>query len=318
MILSTEMPRLVYHYCSVKTFFDIIENSTLRMTNISKSNDSEEITYIKPKMISKCEKELDEIYHKYLLKAPLLPRNAVNDAFEGIFNEFSLYFYVACFSQNPDLLSQWRGYADNGKGVAIGFRSEMLVPLAERNHNFIFNKVRYNIEDLSNEIKNYFENVVDEHWDFKTQSNNILLLENLINSTVSKILYDSVLYKNPAFYEEDEWRLIYNPFGKIRRITNIKDFFCRMQESFIKKERDGGFSQGPIEYKVSNDKIISFIDLSFESIKDRFIYEIICGPKCEIDDSDLRLFLMSKGYNVHYSSSRMDNVEIIRSKSSYR
>jgi len=29
--------------------------------------------------------------------------------------------YIACFSEKGDLLSQWRAYADDGEGVAIGF-----------------------------------------------------------------------------------------------------------------------------------------------------------------------------------------------------
>jgi hypothetical protein len=31
-----------------------------------------------------------------------------------------------CLSEDGDVLSQWRGYADNAQGVAIGFASETL------------------------------------------------------------------------------------------------------------------------------------------------------------------------------------------------
>lgn len=43
-----EMPHTVYHYCSIETLFHIITNSTIRLSNIAKSNDAEEITYIVP------------------------------------------------------------------------------------------------------------------------------------------------------------------------------------------------------------------------------------------------------------------------------
>lgn len=33
----------------------------------------------------------------------------------------TVVLYAACFSEEKDLLSQWRGYANNGAGVAIGF-----------------------------------------------------------------------------------------------------------------------------------------------------------------------------------------------------
>ena len=35
----------LYHYCSVETFFQIITNQTLRLTNIQYMNDSEELHY---------------------------------------------------------------------------------------------------------------------------------------------------------------------------------------------------------------------------------------------------------------------------------
>lgn len=34
--------------------------------------------------------------------------------------------YTACFSGNGDLLSQWRGYAGDGTGIAIGFKTKYL------------------------------------------------------------------------------------------------------------------------------------------------------------------------------------------------
>lgn len=51
---KTKRPELVYHYCSLETFYAIIQNSTIRMTNISKSNDSKEIKYILPRMAYVC------------------------------------------------------------------------------------------------------------------------------------------------------------------------------------------------------------------------------------------------------------------------
>ena len=34
--------------------------------------------------------------------------------------------YITCFSRNGDLLSQWRAYGDDGRGVSIGFNSKLL------------------------------------------------------------------------------------------------------------------------------------------------------------------------------------------------
>lgn len=31
-----------------------------------------------------------------------------------------------CLSEKPDLLSQWRGYADDGQGLSIGFNKRII------------------------------------------------------------------------------------------------------------------------------------------------------------------------------------------------
>jgi hypothetical protein len=41
----------------------------------------------------------------------------------------ALSFFIASFSQNPDDLHQWRSYADDGRGVAIGFSAKLFQPL---------------------------------------------------------------------------------------------------------------------------------------------------------------------------------------------
>lgn len=49
---------------------------------------------------------------------------------ETVLDRFRKYsdilVYAACFSGESDLLSQWCEYADNGKGVAIGFNLKCL------------------------------------------------------------------------------------------------------------------------------------------------------------------------------------------------
>ena len=121
------------------------------------------------------------------------------------------------------------------------------------------------------------------------------------------LLYNSILYKNPNFYEEKEWRLIYNPFGNIRRINDKMSYYDRMSEMFNKFNERGGFIRYPMTFHISNDKIVSHIDLSFYNIRKEFVKEIIIGSKANINDLDLDLFLLSNGFNplklyIHKSS----------------
>ena len=58
--------------------------------------------------------------------------------------------YAICFSERGDSLSQWRGYADDGSGVCIGFRADRISGMLGKNreskepgHTFEFARIRY-------------------------------------------------------------------------------------------------------------------------------------------------------------------------------
>ncbi|MCM1500760.1 MAG: DUF2971 domain-containing protein [Clostridium sp.] len=296
MSIARVKPQIVYHYCDLETFFAIFSNSTIRLSNISKSNDSEEITYLIPKMKKFCT-NLFIYYNDMLPDRYKLQTDFINNVFDFKFNETSLNFYVICFSEESDLLSQWRGYANDACGVSIGFSTDLLYPLARSvQSSYNFSQVKYSLDDLYDQIEKYTNKEIKKNFNGDPQNDSLALL-NVVDTTLSVILYNSILYKNPNFSEEREWRLVYNPFGNIRRITDKMAYYDRMAEMFNKSTEKGGFVRTPMTFHISNDKIISHIDLSFESIKKNFIREIIVGSKASINDLDLELFLLSNGYN---------------------
>jgi hypothetical protein len=296
MSISRTRPKTVYHYCSLETFFAIFSNSTIRLSNISKSNDSEEITYLLLKMRKFCS-NLFNYYNETFSSEYKLKNDFINNVFDSKFNETSLNFYVICFSEEPDLLSQWRGYANDACGISIGFSTESFYPLARSiRSSYNFSQIRYSLSDLYDQIENYITERIEQSFTGDSKNDSLALL-NIVDTTLSMILYNSILYKNPNFNEEKEWRLVYNPFSNIRRIMDKFSYYDRMSEMFNKSIEKGGFTRIPMTFHISNDKIVSHIDLSLEPIKKSFIKEIIIGSKANIDDLDLELFLLSNGYN---------------------
>lgn len=100
------IPQILYHYCSVETFYNIITNKTLWLTDSFSTNDYMENSWIN-KIIS-----------------DILP-NYINDGnrqqFDNIFKQYEVNNYIpfiTCFSEDGDTLSQWRAYANDGSGVA--------------------------------------------------------------------------------------------------------------------------------------------------------------------------------------------------------
>lgn len=124
--------KLVYHYCGVETFLNIIRNHTLRLSDLCISTDNLE-------MKSLLEIVRDEVKRQYKNS------NDFNDSVifgmeqDAAFfflldavitkmkNESNQILYGTCFSEEGDLLGQWREYADKGRGLSIGFRARWFV-----------------------------------------------------------------------------------------------------------------------------------------------------------------------------------------------
>lgn len=310
MIKEINTPYIVYHYCSLESFLSIMNNSTIRLTNISKSNDRAEIQYcfdvfektLRDSCIEFSRKYVDNTEIKRHFREidydSLVARAVIND---------SLIYYVACFSAEPDLLSQWRGYANDGKGVAIGFYSKNFMN-AQDLKNVKYNKITYDMHTVKIELHDKtIQKLKMVHDKAGVSASPFSYYDTAINDIISEMVYKAIFYKNPAFSEESEWRLVFYPFGNIRNLLidhKSKDmssnqlFYDRMHEP-IEYEKDyHGLNRGKLQFKCTDDKIISYVDMNFASIKDLMLAEIVVGPKSNIDDKDLRLFLLSNGYDL--------------------
>lgn len=312
------IPNIIYHYCSLETFLSIINYSAIRLSNIYKSNDQEEAQYcfdafentLRNSCLEFSKKYGDRRFFNKIDYKGLVSRAVINE---------TLIYYAACFSAEADLLSQWRGYANDGKGVAIGFYSRNFI-LAQDYKNIKFNKITYDMDIVKNELHNYVIEKLKKSYLKKKNCTGISSYTDAINDIISGMVYNAVFYKNPAFREENEWRLVFYPFGNIRNLlinhktmdlSSNQLFYDRMYESIEYKRDYNGLVRGNLQFRCTDDKIISYVDMDFNEIKASMIAEIVIGPKSNIDDKDLRLFLMSNGYDL-------SRINIRKSTATYR
>ena len=109
-----------YHYTNGAGFRGILETGKLWLTDIFNRNDPSELKYGFGPAIKLLEEAAE--------KGPLEVKIFVDDLvpmLRGRVEEIAHYF-VCCFSRTADDLGQWRAYADNGRGFAIGFDGRML------------------------------------------------------------------------------------------------------------------------------------------------------------------------------------------------
>jgi len=116
---------------------------------------------------------------------------------------------VASFTEEGDLLSQWRGYCPKG-GFSIGFHFDLLAQIAKRHDSFLVPCV-YDFK-LQNKLleellvahsKKYDEAIKDND-----QNNSDELAHNISNEFIISLFAIAPMLKHESFEEEKEWRIV--------------------------------------------------------------------------------------------------------------
>lgn len=190
---------MIYHYCSLETFKNIIYNREIWLSDIKKMNDTSEANEV----YNILQKSYFEILEKILILEEKEYKNSLvteiteklkkdfpDKKYKNIIGEINkiklkkdsneltrlredsgrilgiLIFrnenqkinkYISCFSKQGDILSQWRNYANDAKGISLGFSQEKMKAILNKintnnkNISFELETVKY----ISNEEKEY-------------------------------------------------------------------------------------------------------------------------------------------------------------------
>jgi hypothetical protein len=134
--LPEDVPEVIYHYTNSVGLLGILSSQELWLGDIEFMNDAEELAYARPALVAELEAKADALW-------PADARDTGETAEQNragmlrMIRDFltrasaTYHAYAACFCEDSDLLSQWRGYAGEG-GYAIGFRTAALASMAER------------------------------------------------------------------------------------------------------------------------------------------------------------------------------------------
>lgn len=271
------MGNIMYHYCNVDAFKAIIQNKTLWLSSVYNLNDYKEIHWIKEKVLKRIQElTTKNNYEKF-------------NTFLKLYEKKQPNVYIASFSKGEDLLSQWRAYANDGYGVAIGFNTEYF----KENKLIKTSKVLYDEEQQQKEIEEILEPLFkfEEKFDFSSFE-----FEEFCENIINEINYLSAKSKNELFMEEQEIRLIHTPL--IIEDKETKRFIFKKNISTML-------------FRAVCGNLIPYFELKFDNFNEENepILEIIKGPKNKFIDQEIRIFLANNGFY---------NVKIKSSKSSYR
>lgn len=190
-------PEHLFHYTDLEGVKGIFTSRTLWLSKFTASNDISEILLAIDHFKSFVEHKADEITSE---EGDFLREAAAQ--LEG-FRRTNVC--LASFCEQHDLLSQWRSYGNDGRGIALGFNSGRLVELAARNGlrllRCVYDQAAHEriAADLVNLLLDSYRLApAGDKGDLIAQFNSAFLL-------VAPVI------KDHRFVEEQEWRLVSNP-----------------------------------------------------------------------------------------------------------
>ena len=277
----------LYHYTSLESCKNILENKTFRYTDIRYLNDPSELENglkIWVSVLSEFADQYRSTDSKFSLFLTYIKHNimimtSLHSEKEEKINDFSLELkqefqrdqphppndikiFIACFSEKPDDLRQWIPYGNDGNGASIGIQGckNGLHNICDRG----IVKVCYEPEQKKVEFLTNFINGL-----YKAYKEGNINPSDIMSNQVfyNLLIVDILACKTEKYSDEQEWRLFHVTSG----------------------------TSEEIKYYENHGIIKPYIDISFEP---NCVQEIIIGPKTEkrLNTESMRALLRNNGY----------------------
>jgi hypothetical protein len=199
------LPERLFHYTTQRGLLGILRDQEIWMTHTQYLNDVTEFRHA-------INLVTDEI-NRRLATAQQAERVVLEEMLGNVsLRAADVNVCVACFSEDGDSLSQWRAYGEPAAGYAIGFDGAFISRLANVS-GFGLVKCVYEEDETLAFVRNFVSNNVsevlakriddpshDDYYFWRTGGN--------FRACLNRV---APVFKNHAFKDEREWRLISRP-----------------------------------------------------------------------------------------------------------
>jgi hypothetical protein len=185
----------LYHYTGAEGALGIVSSGEIWATDADYLNDPSEILYGRDL--------IRNVWHDFKRGTTALAsvQDVVDSMTTVLYEKWMYATYLTCFSERRNVLSQWRAYSDSGTGYSLEFDSTQLIANASGFHLL---RVDYCLESQRERIVSFFRSLTS-------------LIEEDLPARFVKYIFECmeevlltfiVSFKNPAYSEEKEWRLV--------------------------------------------------------------------------------------------------------------
>jgi Protein of unknown function (DUF2971) len=271
----------VYHYCSGESFRAILESGKLRFSDINMLNDASEQRWGYA--------IFEEAATRLIKRAGIpetVPKMTIEffDAVDEVLSKGQqiAHPFVSCLSLDGNSLDQWRKYADDGQGYAIGFLASDLkhLPLS-------LVKVSY---DYQEQVREMMAALLALH--SRSPNIEVPLKGESYTDAVLISTYMAAL-KHSSFSTEREVRCL-RAIALERAGDNYK-----FSDQGGHAGNDGTFVPGEkVSFATRDGALTAYVDLPFTTPSGRCpIVEVALGPKNPSHIGNVFLFLGALGHS---------------------
>lgn len=262
-------PRVLYHYTSPSGLLGILKTKTMWATDIWFLNDQKEV------------KVAMELAESILVEDRVTAATRFHlGLYETLINSLQSVresrVYVASFSEEGDLLSQWRGYSPRASGYSIGFLSRRLIHAGQLEPNFFLVPCVYSEskqrELMASLVKDVLAAAEEDHRKNPDHPTDTYKKAFQLFTRLMAIIGPT--FKDPSFEEEQEWRAVSMP---------------------------GSVDLSMLEFRLGRYHLIPYCKFSLERTDNRLeLMEIVVGPTPDFTLAESAAEMMLGAFSVRY------------------
>ena len=190
-------PRLLFHYTDLEAVKGILTSKSLWLSKFTSTNDISEIRLAIQHFQAFVGKEARDVGDD---EASLL-----REAASRLESFRRTNICLASFCEEDDLLSQWRAYGNDGRGIALGFSTPGLQEVARR-HKLSLYRCVYDPKDQERIASDLVKLLLRAARARTARSASGR--EALLDKFIALFLHVAPVIKDHRFGEEREWRLV--------------------------------------------------------------------------------------------------------------
>ena len=221
---TNDPPDTLYKYVSQTGLLRIFKSNSLSASDIFYMNDAAEYNHTVNLMDQKIKERLAQIedHPQPLRKAlppygdPIYDKTNMEKFFLDTLQEIvgassKFHMFVCSFTEENDLLSQWRGYCPKGNGYSIGFNTSLLID-AFKKRNYKLIKCIYDSEKQLKIIGELLQKSLDKIPDEEVIHSKLTdIITPISTELFETFIQIAPMLKHSSFNEEKEWRFVSGP-----------------------------------------------------------------------------------------------------------